>query len=329
MPRRLPGSARCLGLLIALMLFAPAQAVSAPAAVSRYAPWVRFHSGEKHWPDDPDAFIARSALTWVNAGGSCSPVPMNARSVPIVPRGSIDPARLGTGGYAFDACFRRRGVTEETRLTSTDLTAPSTSDRAHRPQGVKSGFTLDLDNSARHGIRPTGSTTAYAPDDAPPTYYEYQARKYIVYWFFFNYNNRVGGRHEGDWEHVTIRLDATDHAVGIAYYAHSCKAREYTWSTMEERGWLREGEHPQAYIAIGGHGAWPEDKDHPFPCGTGGLLDRTSKGRIWRTWATGPGLTNARSRAWYGYGGGWGGGTTGPLGASRHKLGGSMPSGWR
>jgi hypothetical protein len=329
MPRRLLRSSCCFGLLIAVALAAPSQGVSAPAAVSRYAPWVRFHTGEKYWPDDPDAFIARSALTWTNAKDSCSPAPMNARSVPIASLGSVDPVRLGTGGYAVDFCIRRHDVTEEAHLTSTDLTAPSASDPARRPRGVKSGFALDLVDSARHGIRPTSSTTTYdAPGHAPPTYYEYQAHKYIVYWFFFNYNNRLLDKHEGDWEHLTIRLDATDHAVGIAYYAHACKAHEYSWSTMEDKGWLKEGEHPQAYIAIGGHAAWPEDKNHLRACNKG-WGDRTSKGRIWRTWTTSGGFADARSRPWYRYGGGWGLGTKAPVGASRHKLGGSVPSGWR
>jgi hypothetical protein len=325
--------------LCAVLAAAPAgAAATTPAAVTRYAPWLRFHPEEKFWPDDPSMFIARSSLVWINHDHSCAPQPLNAASVLIAPIGQVDPAKLGDGGYAVDACFRKHGREITTHLTTRDVTAPSARrDGAHRPADVIAGFALDLpDAEHQHGVAPAPGASSYGePGAAPPLAYEYVPHKYIVYWLFTDYNDRGGDHHAGDWEHIAVRLDADNHATALAYYVHTCRGITISWSKLRSQGRLHDGEHPQAFVARGGHGTWPTDGQwirHTFPgwpfhaCGFG---DKTAKGLIWRTWKTSGGFVDARTQAWYDYAGGWGQNTKGPIGPSAYKLGVAVPAEWR
>lgn len=60
------------------------------------------------------------------------------------------------------------------------------------------------------------------------------------------------GRHEGDWEHVTVRLDAGSCDMLGAFYA---RHGESVW---HDRGQLRfeDGDHPVVYSALNGHGSF-------------------------------------------------------------------------
>ena len=120
--------------------------------------------------------------------------------------------------------------------------------------------------------------------------------------------------HEGDWERITVYLDAEGEAIGAAYYQHH-GAEPLKWRELE----LEDG-RPVVYSAQGSHASLPRTQD---------LLDRAdAKGRAWRTWET---LEDVH-QSWFGFGGAWGrlgpiGDATGPLGPSRWKRAWEPPPG--
>lgn len=132
----------------------------------------------------------------------------------------------------------------------------------------------------------------------------------IQYWFFFPYNGPLiggpaGGAHEGDWEHITVRLDASWRRIQKVFFAaHDAEGR---WHEPKDLQFSHET-HPVVYSARYGHASYP----------TAGLqsrgmlpADRTADGgAIWQTWLSfkiiaGPdGLRS--DLAWLDFAGRWG-----------------------
>jgi hypothetical protein len=178
-------------------------------------------------------------------------------------------------------------------------------------------------------------------------YYQYKPRKWIVYWFFSARNMArypLSGSvaHEGDWERVAVRLDGRNRATMVAWWQHNCKRPQtHRW---DERGdfHIVGRSHPAAYIAYGGHATYPQAGQTELACPATSLLGVFSGGDdshrgggvTWSTWQDGEdGFQDARTAAWYGYGGSWGDKTRqspdsfwGPLGPSKYKK--PQPDGW-
>ena len=117
--------------------------------------------------------------------------------------------------------------------------------------------------------------------------------------------------HEGDWERVTLYLDADDPTgappAGVALYRHSTQTIE-TWDRVE-----REDTHPVAYSAIGSHATLPSPDF--------GFIDVGD--RDGPRWETAKGLRVVEEQPWFGFGGAWGRvgkvrDSTGPLGPGAH-----------
>ncbi len=270
----------------------PARATSDMDVIARYAPSVFLYSSDIYRPAPAADFLSRANLRWSHDQG-CADHELAAR-------GHVDVVRLGAGGYAHHSASSWPSCHHNDHLyRSTDYTRP----RGGAVGGE--GFFLDLDNAARLGAGLSA-----------PVYYEYQAHKFVTYWFFYSFNNAVTSvaDHEGDWERVSVRLDAANHATQVAYYIHSGYCTQQ-WSDV-----ATYQAHPVAYSASGTHASYPSAGTHD--------LDRTNQGPRWSTWGN---LRNVRDEAWYGYGGGWGevGETvesTGPLGPSPFKS--PAPTDW-
>ena len=191
---------------------------------------------------------------------------------------------------------------------------------------------------SRRGFQPTdGKLSApcyvnacFAPDE--PDAFDLQ------YWFFYPFNGR-GGRHvthEGDWEHITVRVTNAPMPILIAAYvsAHG----------MNNGGWVSRGDgelqvtdpgHPIIYSAIGSHASYTTAGVHKQRWPKPGDRTRTG-GPVWNTaddlvlveinGQSPDGLEDAHP--WLRYRGRWGAirsgfswpfATTGPIGPSQQQ----------
>lgn len=72
---------------------------------------------------------------------------------------------------------------------------------------------------------------------------------YVVqYWFFYAFNPGIN-QHQGDWEMVSIVLDATETPLYAAYSQHFSGERA-VWDDVERV----DDSHPRVYVALGSHG---------------------------------------------------------------------------
>jgi hypothetical protein len=72
---------------------------------------------------------------------------------------------------------------------------------------------------------------------------------YVVqYWFFYAYNPGALNQHQGDWEMITVILNAAETPQYVAYSQHH--AGEWaSWDDVEKL----DGTHPRVYVALGSH----------------------------------------------------------------------------
>jgi hypothetical protein len=243
--------------------------------VPLYAPLVYLHPDERFKPMSAAAFIKQSSLRWHHEG---------RRDHEEEKQGKIDAEKLGNGGY------RHRGYRSDERI------APR-----HNKRADGEGFFLD---AARD--------THFGQGTSAPVYYVYWPKHYIIYWFFYAYNDGWSpfGNHVGDWENITVQLDKTKNiARRVAYYAHGDVSEDLEWKDVPK---YRNTSHPIVYSAIGSHASYHKAGLHWH----GVIPDYTKRGPRWETWNK---LRDAKECPWYGYGGGWGKvgarkGTTGPEG---------------
>lgn len=262
--------------------------------VERYAPIVYLHPHEEYLPADPRTFVASSRLVWAH-DESC-------RDHTVAE--PVDAHLLGEGRY-----FHRHS---QRRLLHCRHQGPVLNSLASvRPRTRESGdegFFLDLQR---------GSERAGLGTEAPVLFH-YVPHRYVTYWFFYAYNDGGIFDHDGDWENVTVHLDAEDEPSEVAYYAHGI-AHVYSWAELG-----REGTHPVVFSARGSHASYPAAGLHlAIP-----KLDQAAAGPRWETALH---LRNVLREPWWGYGGGWGqvgetASTTGPKGPSPFKLG--VPPSW-
>jgi hypothetical protein len=82
-------------------------------------------------------------------------------------------------------------------------------------------------------------------------------RLWLQYWCFYYYNDfqlagplLSGGKHEGDWEMVQLRLDAAERPVEAVYTQHKA-AESRPWSAVEKTPGSQDT--PLVYVARGSH----------------------------------------------------------------------------
>ena len=310
--------------------------------VVAYAPRVLFEPGERHWPTSPSGFVAHSRLRWASQGDDSRLCKATNDKTDRTFRGRPAAAALAAGAFSHEFCWsaRKNGGApwERKRFDTNDLTAPSEDKRKAQAPWARWGFYLDLDNAYQRGDTPPNQSYGEYPN-APQVPYEFEHGKYVTYWFFSAKNHvsiaRVNDYHEGDWEHIAVRLDTHNRATHIAYWQHYCqpsiKYRSLLlWADLQPE--LVEGTHPPVYVAKGAHASYPFPGETGLPCGDvqKGMLDsHQGSGVQWRTWQRGvSGFENAKMAPWYGYAGGWGSKTkqgakrwpgpfSGPLGPGR------------
>jgi hypothetical protein len=286
-------------------------ATAAPEVVLRYAPLVRLHPDEQAFPGGPIRdFVAKSTLSWWHEYncGSCRDLVAGA--------GRVDARRLGRRS---DSPYRWHAYSTDRWFAATQYTRPLGTESDRLGLSTLEGFYLDLPNTAvARGGQPDLTQDA--------VFWEYVPGRFVTFWFFYPYNDGVlGFNHEGDWEHVAVRLDASGQALGVAFFRHGSSCT----SIRPWRDVLKSGSHPIVFSAKGTHGSYESAGRFSTSCATWlATYDYTGYGKAWRTWTA---LAPASGQPWYGFGGAWGevgyfADTTGPLGPSRFK--GPAPAGW-
>jgi hypothetical protein len=108
----------------------------------------------------------------------------------------------------------------------------------------------------------------------------------IQYWFFYPYNDFIGGfNHESDWEHVTVQLDTGYNASTLTYAAHFTPR---TWPA-NLIDWY--GTHPKVWVADGSHASYASEYecDADYPEGPNNDSCWTNPDQRWFTWSGGKG----------------------------------------
>ena len=126
-----------------------------------------------------------------------------------------------------------------------------------------------------------------------------QGRLWLQYWLFYYYNDfqllgplLSGGKHEGDWELVQLRLDAAEQPVEAVFSQHA-RAESKPWANVRKSGptplvYVARGSHAN-YFRAGSHwtGVWWDQADGRGPQITPTLEvleDRTPAWVHWPGW---------------------------------------------
>lgn len=107
----------------------------------------------------------------------------------------------------------------------------------------------------------------------------------------------IFGVHQGDWEHVAIRLEGGK-ATQIETYAHGKPTEPINWGSVH-----KENAHPIIYGAQGSHASYVSTGYHENCKSVGCIVDPTGRGTRWDISLS---VTDAHRQPWYGFGGGWG-----------------------
>jgi chitinase len=120
----------------------------------------------------------------------------------------------------------------------------------------------------------------------------------LQYWFFYAFNGALslpisviplltpafsGGEHFGDWEHVTVRINAQQQMVAVYCSAHSDEAQWHKSGEFQTVGDQSDGVHPVIYAAYHSHANYIDAKTQSRK----GLApdDRTADGGAqWNCW---------------------------------------------
>ncbi|BDG02165.1 hypothetical protein [Anaeromyxobacter oryzae] len=176
-------------------------------------------------------------------------------------------------------------------------------------------------------LRVERAARAGSPDPAVWTVYGHAYRAagggiLLQYWFFYAFNDAFWAfDHEGDWEHVTVRLDAAARPVGAWYARHedSAPGEWFEWESL-----AREDGHPVVLAGRGTHASYALAGEAPAwerLCPERDPARAAAAGcRVWRT-DEGGGIVNVGERgapraAFLSWPGRWG--TTGAFGLERH-----------
>jgi hypothetical protein len=164
-------------------------------------------------------------------------------------------------------------------------------------------------------------------------------RTVLQYWLFYAYNlwpsQGIWRSHEGDWEHVTIVLDAKGRPLEAGYSAH-CAGHRRPWARVRRRG-----ARPLVYVGLGSHAnyfapgthrhalrCWPEAARIVFQARKVVPVDLAAAGRELRPALAKPGSWLAYPGAWGGDGWFWFEGIE-PLRYGLGPLGPAFQSDWR
>ncbi len=189
-----------------------------------YEPVLLFHPAEDWAPQNVDSYLSVARVERQTTAATWSPVPA--------------PTPTSNLGCLFNPCFR-----------------------LNLPCALRSGYACYHQQAIRQTdwSNPVIYATAVPvpANTAPPPGQTKRPRLLLHYWLFYavddwhSLRNRLWQTHEGDWESITVGLDAFQKPLFAAYSEH-CSGTVSPWRAVTVRG----GTHPVAYVALGSHANW-------------------------------------------------------------------------
>jgi hypothetical protein len=252
----------------------------AQTLLQRFAPYVWLHSEEPYFPCSVDWYLQRVQLGF---------------------------AQAGTAGY--DTTIVATTVTS-TNLNTTTSNGQSSGGALNGATVPDNFFVLPVTGGANSGTytgwHPTNSgANAYRSGQVPPVYGGVIDRKDasgatvgydLIYAFFYAYSGQAMidpgiGVHEGDLEHVVVRVDADQQTLLAVYYRQHAGSDPYNgWyyppgpDTPQAGGILFEAHSAQrcvVYSAKCSHASYPRQADTWSYFGKG--TDVVDQGYAWDT----------------------------------------------
>jgi hypothetical protein len=188
--------------------------------LQRFMPILYFHADEAWAPVEVERFLRRARAERQTARGVWTP--------------TTTPLPTSTVGCTFTPCYRLNlPCALNAGATCYEKAAATLSEWKHP---VIYGRVLDV---------PAGT--------AMPAGISGTARYLVRYWLFYSFDDwrsrgdRLWQAHEGDWENITVALDANAKAIFAAYSQH-CSGTVRAWSKV-----TRMQTHPIDYVALGSH----------------------------------------------------------------------------
>jgi hypothetical protein len=277
-----------------------ARRAGVPQTVNRYAPYIVLHADEPYDPMSAGSFIDRSRLVWSHDSG-CGDYTW-PDDPPVA-------AWLNeSGAYTWHTASNVLCNSESSFWDPYQDVWPHSHSSAG--PGGGEGLYLEADDDTKDG-------GGFAGDEN--VYYKYTPFQQIDYWFFYGYSKTLQvGAHEGDWEHIAVRLNANNTATDFAFYHHTdvCKLSYAATPKYQYRPWV--------HVARSSHGSYPKGAD-----GQNG--DNIVEEEPRNKWNARPNLYDLNDMVWYPYGGGWGhyrgvsDKVSGPQGPSNYK---PLPLDW-
>lgn len=253
------------------------------------------------------ALVGLLALTVAGAGATAVPTPATllARHAPVVvlhPAERFQPVPVD--GFLADSDVKQRQADGTWQTVAGPL--PS----AGGPWRLDQRLCRTVDGIAAMDCY---AAAEEAHDARPAVYGAYHRRGdriALQYWLFYPFNPyspdvppnpRFAQVHEGDWELVTVILDAAGRPLTAGYSRH-CSGAKRGWADVPRRG-----QRPVVYVALGSHAnyfapgtrpherrCWPELAVSVFRQNGKTLRDYTGRGRslsprVVRVTATTPG----------------------------------------
>jgi hypothetical protein len=223
------------------------------ATLRRFAPEVRLHPDDPHRPSSVSWYLDRTRLRRRRG--------LFQRDVDVIADGRLNPESLA-------------------RASSVDLGDPT-----NLYLDILSGSNR---RNTRRGFRPVaGLLSAPCYVNARSVEVRASAVFDLQYWFFYPYNGSEGRHvtHQGDWEHITVRVTNTGEPQLVSAYVSAHGLNNGGWALPGDyRSSLRVNStgNPIIYSALGSHASYTSPGIHKQTWPKAG--DRTvDGGPIWNT----------------------------------------------